>query len=889
MGFLKLLLNIGGLILVTSTVFCIDHNLKIHRLPGNAIPIHYNIKLTPQLEESNFYGESNVSIEIRHVSSKISLHSSDLKINQAATKLINDIGTAYKPMKHIHDDITNILTLTFDNALSPGLYTLNMKFAGNLSDKSLKTGFMKFLNTDKEGNATLLAITQFEPNGARRVFPCWDEPALKATFDISVRHHQKYKVLSNMPIREEFLEQNSMMRTHFNITPVMSTYLVAIVISFNFVRVGNANETINIWCRPSMISQVRFAHSLIKKIVPLMVEYTNSSEKIPKTDYVVVQDYVHDGMENWGLIVYNESKSIYDRITQPTYQKIKVASLIAHEIAHQWFGNLVTPSWWSYLWLSEGLAIFVKTHILSKIYKDWRTMDFLVIQTLHDAMLLDTGFLNSVTIKLNGTFEKLQLFSHEVYEKAPVLLRMLHHTITDEVFQKGIITYLATHQFSSVTPDDLWNAMQNALDESDIPHEDYKVKEMMDTWMNQQGYPVVNVMTNETGEVTISQKCVQSIIVHNKVISCNTWWIPVSFATHSNPDFSNTVPSHWLRPDQNISLQINPDDWIILNLQQTGYYRVNYDTTNWNKIIRYLNSDNYTNIHVLNRAQIINDAFFLRLEQQMSRDQFFDLINYLSRETDYVAWYPMFQILTRLSQSKYLLLPESRVFLSHIIKLLDKLIQSVGYDEDFSDDITEQKRRDAIQWACALDHTGCRQEAALRLSQHLNSPTINNYTMLPWWQEWTYCAGMMKATEFDWNKMLKLYQKKSDKMILKSLSCVENPVIIRYYLNMTALNTSLFSDENHYFVFNAIVKNHADKPLILDYILNNFNIIKPRSVAIDTIMELILKNLHFKEAINKVKKFSETNINQDPLILSKIQKLIEDRKTELTIFSQFGP
>lgn len=154
MGFLKLLLNIGGLILVTSTVFCIDHNLKIHRLPGNAIPIHYNIKLTPQLEESNFYGESNVSIEIRHVSSKISLHSSDLKINQAATKLINDIGTAYKPMKHIHDDITNILTLTFDNALSPGLYTLNMKFAGNLSDKSLKTGFMKFLNTDKEGNAT---------------------------------------------------------------------------------------------------------------------------------------------------------------------------------------------------------------------------------------------------------------------------------------------------------------------------------------------------------------------------------------------------------------------------------------------------------------------------------------------------------------------------------------------------------------------------------------------------------------------------------------------------------------------------------------------------------------------------------------------------------------
>ncbi|KYN30603.1 Aminopeptidase 1 [Trachymyrmex septentrionalis] len=263
MEFLKLLLNIG-LILVMS--FSINGFEIIRRLSVNTIPIHYDIKLIPYLEEGNstFHGESNVKIVIYHASQNINLHSRELEINERATTLINDkVGF-------------------------------------------VQTGFMKFPYTNKEGNKMWVVATHFEPNGARRMFPCWDEPALKATFNISVIHDEKYIVLSNMPVREQW-QIDDLILTHFNTTPIMSTYLVAIVIipiQSDFVRVSNANKTINFWCNSSLAKQINLAHSIARKITPLLIEYINSSEKVPKMDHVIIPNFPIHGKENWGLIIY---------------------------------------------------------------------------------------------------------------------------------------------------------------------------------------------------------------------------------------------------------------------------------------------------------------------------------------------------------------------------------------------------------------------------------------------------------------------------------------------------------------------------------------------------------------------------------------------------------
>lgn len=155
-------------------------------------------------------------------------------------------------------------------------------------------------------NSKWLAATYSKPNAARRIFPCWDEPALKATFDISIKHYQNYSVLSNMPILGQFLEQDGMLRTHFYVTPVMSTYTVAIMMydRNDFVRFPNRNGTINIWCKSSLTSKVKFGLSIAEKIVEFLIQYTNSSQKVPKMDHVLIPSFTVSGMENWGLIIY---------------------------------------------------------------------------------------------------------------------------------------------------------------------------------------------------------------------------------------------------------------------------------------------------------------------------------------------------------------------------------------------------------------------------------------------------------------------------------------------------------------------------------------------------------------------------------------------------------
>ncbi|EZA50169.1 Aminopeptidase N [Ooceraea biroi] len=696
MKFLKQLLHVSVIFTIVVAI-CADENSEnnssetvIYRLSDDIIPVHYNIKLIPYMEEGNFTfdGESNISIKVRNTTQSISLHSVELKVNETATTLINVNGVIYKPVRHSYHNKTAILVLHFNDELSSGSYSLNIKFVGILHHDV--KGFFKLSYKNEEGSTEWLIATQLESTHARQVFPCWDEPALKATFNISVKHHQKYKALSNMPIRKKLMAEHSMVWSHFNTTPVMSTYIIAIVI-FDFTHIHNVNKTINVWFRPPLISQVTFANDVANRAVQYLVQYTNISEIVPKTDHIAIPHFSVEGMENWGLIIYNEARIIYDENIHFVIHKQDAAILIAHELAHQWFGNLVTPSWWSDLWLSEGFATYFQSYILDKMFKDWRMTDLMVVKQLHKFLRYDIGdILYPITFDVNHYFELDDIRSAVVYDKACVILRMLQHLLTEKVFQKGIIMYLNKHniysryflkfvsidlcvtntQFSTVTANDLWTAMQIALNESDILHKDYKIKEVMDTWIKQNDYPTVLVTRNyKTNETRVSQEHFRLHALNDEDDNNGDnnngddnngddkkWWIPVTFTTQTNLDFSNTVPKYWLTPvHENVDLIINSNDWIIVNLQQTGYYRVNYDPTNWLKITSYLKSEEYTKIHVLNRAQLIDDAYHFLMTKQLSLSIFMNLMSYLSRETDYVAWFPVFQIVSRMQ--KFFLLP----------------------------------------------------------------------------------------------------------------------------------------------------------------------------------------------------------------------------------------
>ncbi|XP_025270275.1 puromycin-sensitive aminopeptidase-like protein, partial [Camponotus floridanus] len=784
MAILKLFMNVGLIFTATAALpvdadSSNDTHVINYRLPDNVAPMHYNIKLIPYIEEGNFTfdGESAINITIRHVTQNLSLHTLELTIDDAATSLFDKDGIVHMPTTYSYDFITHILVLYFDHELSPGNYTLKMRYVGILNDDL--HGFFRVSYVNEEGNLEWLAASHFEATWARQAFPCWDEPALKATFDISIKHHRNYTALSNMPIRKQSDDgnENGMVWTYFHTTPIMSTYLVAFVVA-DYVRVPNKDGTVNMWCRSTLAPYTKFAQEVAQKSGQLLTEYTNSTDKVPKMDHVAVPKFAAGAMENWGLIIYVEKSFAYNDKIDTISTKQDIAVTAAHEMAHQWFGNVISPLWWSHVWLNEGFASFFEEYILNQIFQDWRVMEYFVVTTQQTALHIDIARnMKPITFEVSSPKEIESLFSYSTYGKAPAILRMLQHIITDEIFRKGIIKYLHKHQFNSATSDDLWNALQTVLDESDVPHNAYRLKEVMDTWIKQRHFPIVHVnRNNDTNQIILTQEHFRPES-EDKHVDNDRWWIPLTFATQTNPDFSNTLPTHWLTPqDQNITIDgIDPNDWIIVNLQQMGYYRVNYDSSNWQKIANYLKSENYTKIHVLNRAQIIDDAYHFMAANQLNILTFLDLISYLSQERDFVAWFPMFEIL-EITEDFYKY-PETALLKSYLIEILDGLIKNVGYEENpDEDDLTKLQRTKALKWACTLGHSECKRMATVKLNEHFENPITHKVS--PNLREWTYCYGLMEANASTWNKLLSVYINKSNKKALKYLACSENPDII---------------------------------------------------------------------------------------------------------------
>ncbi|XP_071569032.1 aminopeptidase N-like [Temnothorax nylanderi] len=897
MGFLKVLVNVG-LIFTTVTALPVDGNSENdlsatvnYRLPDNVVPVHYDIALIPYIEEDNFTfdGKSHIIIEIRRATRDLSLHALELTINETATSLVSSDTVTYAPTAHNYDNETEILTLHFDDELSLGIYSLNIQFVGILNNDL--QGFFRTSYINENGDKVWLAATHFEATWARRAFPCWDEPALKATFNISIKHHRNYTAVSNMPIRDQSNDEDDTMWTHFDTTPVMSTYLVAFVVS-DFVRVPNADETLNMWCRSALAPHSKFAQEVAQKARDILTEYTNSTDKVPKMDHLAVPQFTAGAMENWGLIIYIESAFAYDEKENTLHRKLTVAVTAAHEMAHQWFGNVVSPSWWSHVWLNEGFASFFEEHILNEIFKEWRIMDFFVIKTQQSALHYDIAKnMEPITFEAKNRDEIDSLFSYSSYGKAPAILRMLQHTLTPEVFRNGIIKYLHKHQFSSATSDDLWNALQEVLDESDVPHSAYKLKDVMDTWLKQRHYPVVYVTRNNvTGETILTQEHFRPKS-ENEHIDSDKWWIPVTFATpQTNSDFSSTLPTHWLRSqDKNISIDgIDPNDWVIVNVQQMGYYRVNYDDTNWRKIANYLNSDNYTKIHVLNRAQIIDDAYHLMMARQLDIEIFLDLANYLSRETDFVALYPMFNILdfTR----EFHKLPEFNYFKQYMLNILDKITKNVGYEEDSADDdLTKLKRSNTLKWACNFGHSECKRMATVKLDEFLANPETHRIPSDL--KESIYCNGIKEANVSTWNKLMDRYFIKQDNNILESLTCSKNPDILINFINTSASNEIIIQNDEYCNIILSIIQKHSDDDVVLDYMLSNLDEITYNNTRMCNEKEIligIIYSVHSRERLDKINDFVKSKFEDK--VPKDIQRVIKRQKSDLAnVLNKFSP
>ena len=599
---------------------------KLNILPKGVIPKHYDISLDVDFDSFQFEGSEEIEIEILESVSEIVLNSVHLEIINVSF-ISEEVLDLSNPKITLNNEF---LKLDFGKQLPTCSGVLKIDFCGTLSD-DLK-GFYKASYKDEDDTVKYLATTQFEATDARRAFPCWDEPAFKATFSLSLSVPNEFSAVSNMHILSETKSPNPNKKTvKFNKTPPMSTYYLVFIIGDigSIERETEFGTLIRIWTTAGKEKQGEYALDVAEKLLKFFNQYFEIKYPLQKLDHLAIPDFAAGAMENWGAITYRENALLVDPENSSVATKQIVASIISHEMAHMWFGDLVTMSWWNDLWLNESFASWMGDKAVDSIFPEWKVWSQFVSQDTNQALQLD-GLKNSHPInqEVNDPSEIGQLFDAISYSKGGSVLRMLETFLGEETFRLGIVDYLNQHQYSNAEGKDLWRSLDKV---SGKP-----VSEMMDKWINQTGYPVVGVDISKADKNIISIN--QGRFLYEKILGVEDledtiWDIPVSIIS-SNKSSCETV----LMREKSLDFEVenlSDANWFKLNTDQTSFIRVNYPENALKQIELGILSGNLSDI---DRLGIQNDCFALSVAGYFPGSRYLSLLKAYIDETDAIVW-----------------------------------------------------------------------------------------------------------------------------------------------------------------------------------------------------------------------------------------------------------
>ncbi|MDE1162046.1 MAG: M1 family metallopeptidase [Acidobacteriaceae bacterium] len=579
------------------------------RLPGNALPEHYTLHLTPHLNSATFTGEETVALHLQSASSDVTLNAVDLQLTDISASAAK--GSS-EPGSVTYDTVKQQATLHFARPLPAGDVTLSLHFAGTLDNKL--RGF--YLSKTKTRS---YAITQFEPTDARRAFPVFDEPAMKATFDLSLTVDTGDSVISNTNVLSDLPAAEGTHTVTFARTPRMSSYLLAFQVGDWACRDGEAEGVaIRVCSTPDKFAYTGYALKAAEHFLGYYNHYFGVKYPLPKLDLIGVPDFEAGAMENWGCITYRESSLLVDAKTAPASDLDNVALTVAHEMAHQWFGDLVTMKWWDNVWLNEGFATWMEY----KAVAEWKP---------ERAILEDRGFDLNRTMDVDATpstrairaraetpGEITQQFDVISYGKAGAVLDMMEHYVGPEAFRKGVSAYIQKHEYANATAEDFWDQLAES---SGKPAD-----KVMSSYIDQPGMPLLTITSAGPGRVTLSQ---QRLIVGQQASPSDALWsIPVCFTGVPCQRFgkrSETIA----RP---ASINANADG--------LGFYRTQYSPDLLAEIIASAPS-----LKPTERINLLGDRLSLMRAGVANIGDLLDLVGALRDERDPQVFAQMLQVL----------------------------------------------------------------------------------------------------------------------------------------------------------------------------------------------------------------------------------------------------
>lgn len=644
------------------------------QLPKHIRPLHYHLTLTPNFSDFTFDGEEDIEIVIIEPTDRIVLHAADLRI--LTGELTRDWET-YQPTEIILDAEKETVTFLFSTVLVPGTARLHNEFIGILNDQM--RGFYRSTYT-VDGKEHIMAVTQFEPADARRAFPCWDEPAIKARFSLTLKVPSGYDAISNMPVEREMWTNKR--NIYFEPTPIMSTYLLAMAVGKFHSIEKMSDEGVLVRIIAPIGKQVgkrgQFALDVATKTLSFFGDYFGIPYPLQKLDLLAVPDFAAGAMENWGLVTYRETAILFDPDESSAVAKQRVALVIAHELAHQWFGNLVTMEWWTDLWLNEGFASWIEYLALDHLFPEWKIWTQFVATDMAEALRLD-ALKNShpIEVPVSTPAQISETFDAISYSKGASIIRMLHAYLGEEAFREGLQNYLARYQYGNAATDNLWAALSEA---SRKP-----VKDMMDCWTKQAGYPVVSVYKDQLPATSNERQrlvCYQSRFLSNSATDKTRWDIPLAI---NGPAFSKPEHPAFAKNLKQIAFEIptiSSDGWITANPGQKGFYRVNYQDRLFERLIPAVKSKALTPEE---RFGLQNDTFALARASSMPVIKALELSEAYREETEYAVWA---DIATNLGELKGLWAWESyyEAFCAFARDLFEPVAKRMGWNVTPDDD-----------------------------------------------------------------------------------------------------------------------------------------------------------------------------------------------------------
>ncbi len=655
------------------------------RLSGSIIPESYKLKIEPNLTAATFKGEETIELRLLEVVEEIVINTAEIAITSAVLRSTD--GKAYHLSVSLNEDAQQT-TLRVDDKAAAGHYILDLEFNGILNNKL--RGFYLSTYIDAEGKKQHIATTKFEPSDARRAFPCFDEPHFKATFQISLLVDQELTAIANTKLISEEVLAGGKKLMHFAPSIKMSSYLVAYMVG-KFVSSNAVNSNgieIRIWTVPGKEHLCDFALRWAKDSLDYFEKYFEKSYAGDKLDLIAIPDFASGAMENFGAITFRETALLVDEARATLPEMKRVAEVISHENAHMWFGDLVTMSWWNGLWLNEAFATFMAAKAVDKLMPSWKFWESFNIEKA-GAMRID-GLHSSRSIEFPvATPEDARaMFDVLTYEKGCAILRMLELYIGEEVFRQGCSIYMHKHAFANTETNDLWSALQDAVDKAGLS---IPVGKMMDTWVFQQGFPLISVSAQGDNSVTLSQQAFRYLKDSQFPTAENTWYAPVWIRTVDGTSTGETV--HALASAKDSCKLSFAANCIVANAGGKGFYRIKYEGKLLNDLLNKLDS-----LTASERFNLLADLWAATLAGEVKAADYLGYLEkFTSKETDVNVFQVALGSLSYLRRLANSLGEEKREnFKRKVSRILTPALERIGWEGKTGEDAQAAELRSSL-------------------------------------------------------------------------------------------------------------------------------------------------------------------------------------------------